>query len=149
MSYLDEYTDRSGERREKILKALALALVVSVVFGGVLYYFFKNFFEEQQVRQFLTLLQEQDYPAAYKLWGCTVEEPCRNYSYQDFLEDWGPDSPIGEVDDFSLGRSAEVGSGVIVEIRINGTPQPELWVEKDTKVVGFSPYRFRKSPFSS
>jgi hypothetical protein len=33
---------------------------------------------------------------------------------------------------------------VIIEVEINGKPQPELWVEKQSGVVGFSPYRLKK-----
>ncbi len=149
MGYLDDYYSVSGARREEILKALTLTLVVAVVVGGVLYYFFKNYFEERRVSSFLSALQEEDYPAAYRYWGCSIEEPCRDYDYDNFLEDWGPSGPLGRVNSFRLGRSVEVGNGVIIEIRINGQSHPELWVETESKIVGFSPYRFRKSPFSS
>ena len=149
MGYLNDYYSASGARREEILKALTLTLVVAVVVGGVFYFFFKNYFEERRVSSFLTALQEEDYAAAYRYWGCSIEEPCRDYDYDNFLEDWGPSSPLGQVNSFRLGRSVEVGTGVIIAIRINGQSQPELWVEKESKVVGFSPFRFRKSPFSS
>ncbi len=144
MSYLDEY-GVADARREKILKALAVSLVVSVVGGGCLFFWFKNYLEERQVGEFLSRLQSQEYAAAYELWGCSAEVPCQHYSYQDFLEDWGPDSPIGKVERFRLGRSTELDNGVIVEIEVNGRLEPELWVEKDNKTVGFSPYRFRRS----
>lgn len=143
MGYLAEY-GMAEARREKIVKALVISLAVAVIVGSVSYYFFKNYAAERQVKQFLALLHEQDHAGAYQLWGCSLDEPCQYYPYEAFLEDWGPDSPVGEVEDFHLGRSSEVGSGVIVEIEINGRAQPELWVEKETKVLGFSPYRFRK-----
>ena len=149
MGYLDDYSTLTGARREAIHKALLGALLIAVVGGGVLYFFFKNFFEERQVRQFLAQLQESRYARAYEHWGCAVEEPCPDYTYEDFLEDWGPDSPLGAVKSFDLGRSTELETGVIVEIRINGKPQPELWVEKETKIVGFSPYHFRRTGASS
>ena len=148
MGYLEDYYSVSGARREEFLKALVLILVVSVLLGGIFYFFFKNYFEEHRVSSFLTALQKEDYERAYGFWGCSVENPCRDYNYEDFLEDWGPASHLGRVNSFRLGRSAEVGTGVIIEINVNGKAQPELWVEKDSKLVGFSPYRFRKSPFS-
>ncbi len=149
MGYLEDYSTVTGARRETIHKALLAALLISIVGGGLLYFLFKNFFEEQQVRQFLSRLQESHYAEAYENWGCTVEEPCPSYTYEDFLEDWGPDSPLGTVRSFHLGRSSELETGVIVEIEINGKPQPELWVEKETKIVGFSPYHFRQTGASS
>ncbi len=149
MGYLEDYSTVTGARRETIHKALLAALLISIVGGGLLYFLFKNFFEERQVRQFLSRLQENHYAEAYEHWGCSVEEPCPNYTYEDFLEDWGLDSPLGKVKSFDLGRSTELETGVIVEIEINGKPQPELWVEKETKIVGFSPYHFRRTGASS
>lgn len=145
MGFLEDYSTVTGARREAINKALLVTLLISVVGGGLLYFWFKNFFEERQVRQFLSRLQENHYAEAYEHWGCTVEEPCSSYTYEDFLEDWGPDSPLGKVKSFHLGRSSELETGVIIEIEINGKPQPELWVEKKTKIVGFSPYHFRQT----
>ena len=149
MGYLEDYSTLTGARRETIHKALLVVLLISVVGGGLLYFWFKNFFEERQVRQFLSRLQENHYAEAYVHWGCSVEEPCPDYTYEDFLEDWGLDSPLGKVKSFDLGRSTELKTGVIVEIEINGKPQPELWVEKETKIVGFSPYHFRRTDTSS
>ena len=148
MGYLEDYSTVTGARREAIHKALLATLLISIVGGGLAYFWFKNFFEERQVRQFLSRLQENHYAEAYEHWGCNVEEPCPSYTYEDFLEDWGPDSPLGTVKSFDLGRSTELETGVIVEIEINGKPQPELWVEKKTKVVGFSPYHFRRTDAS-
>ena len=148
MGYLDDYYSVSGSRREDLLKAVTLTLLIAVIAGGILYFFFKNYFEERRVSSFLMALQEGDHAEAYQFWGCSVEEPCRNYNYENFLQDWGSSSQFGQVERFRLGRSAEVGTGVIVEVYINGTLHPELWVEKGSKVVWFSPYKFRKSPFS-
>ena len=72
MGYLNDYYSVSGARREEILKALAVTLVVTVAVGGVLYFFFKNYFEERRVSSFLTALQEEDYSAAYSYWGCSI-----------------------------------------------------------------------------
>ena len=149
MGYLDDYSEVTGARREAIHKGLLLALLISVVGGGLSYFWFKNFFEERQVSQFLARLQESRYAEAYTQWGCSVEVPCPNYTYEDFLEDWGPDSPLGRVTSFNLGRSTELETGVIVEIEINGKLQAELWVEKETKIVGFSPFHFRQTGTSS
>jgi hypothetical protein len=139
MGYLDDYGD-SDSQREKIFKGLALLLVVAVALGGIYYVFFHNWMEERQARQFLTKLHEGDFPEAYEFWGCSVAAPCRYYSYEEFLKDWGPSSEIGKVESFRLGRSYEQKSGVIVTLEVNGRQQPNLWVEKGSKKVGFSPY---------
>ena len=141
MGYLDAYAEREA-RHERLTstlqRILRIGLVVLVV-GGSLYLWFKNYKEEQRAAGFLAALQRGDYPAAYGFWGCTVEKPCPNYSYQDFTEDWGPASKIGKVTSYRVGRSRERGTGVIVAVQINNQQPLGLWVEKKDGVVGFAP----------
>ena len=143
MEYLDGY-GIADARREKIFKAAVITLLVSVAAGSLLYVWFKNYPQELRVKQFLAQLQAGNYERAYAFWGCSIEQPCPTYPYDAFLADWGEKSPLGPVKAFSLGRSSEQGTGVIIEVEINGKPWPELWVEKESGVVGFSPYRLKK-----
>jgi len=139
MSYLDEY-GVADARREKLQKRSLLTLLTVLVVGGVLYLWFKNYTEESRVNQFLAQLERGDYPAAYTFWGCRVESPCPNYDYQNFLEDWGPKSPLGKLRSHRLGRSREKGSGVEIPLVLNDQPEVRLWVEKKDGVLGFSPF---------
>ena len=86
-NYLDDYGVRDA-RRELILKRAILALVVLAAVGGLLYWKFKDYREERQIKTFLELLQKKDYHGAYALWGCTEQKPCPQYSLQKFMEDW-------------------------------------------------------------
>jgi len=139
MSYLDEY-GAGDERRERLVKYGAAALAALLVLSLIYYAFFRNWREEWQVHSFLSLLEEGKYEQAYELWGCSVESPCEYYPYDEFLEDWGPDSPLGQVESFDVGRSYEQQTGVIVEIRVNGRPHDNLWVESEDQAISFSPY---------
>lgn len=139
MGYLDDYGEGDGQR-EKIFKAIAVLLLLAIAAGGVYYVFFRNWAEERQARAFLVALQEGDYAAAYQFWGCSIDEPCRFYPYEEFMKDWGPGSPVGKITGFRLGRSYEQETGVIITLEINGKQQPNLWVEKESRQVGFSPY---------
>ncbi len=139
MAYFDEY-GQADARRERFFKILVAALLISVAFGFLYYVFFRNWREEWQARRFLNALQAGEYQDAYQYWGCSVEEPCRLYPYDEFLEDWGPESPLGRVEGFSLGHSYTQRSGVIIALEINGQEHPNLWVDGETKVVGFYPY---------
>ena len=139
MPYFDEY-GRDDARRERFIKILVALLLISLALWLIYYVFFRNWREEFQARRFLTAVQSGDYQDAYSYWGCSVEDPCRLYPYDEFLEDWGPDSPLGKVEDFDLGRSYEQMSGVIITLEINGQAHPNLWVEKESRTVGFSPY---------
>ncbi len=92
--YLDAYGAAETERakREKLFKRLAIALVVIAVLGTAGWFLFRNYKEEARIRQFVQLLQSKQYGAAYAMWGCSEATPCRDYSMQRFLEDWGPQS---------------------------------------------------------
>lgn len=138
-SYLAEY-ERNSWGFGKLAKAVGVVLLASVL-GYCLYWlFFRNWREEARVKEFLALLEDQKYEQAYETWGCSQAEPCKFYPFDEFLEDWGPNSPLGQVKSFELGRSWTQEGGVIQELSINGKKQPNLWIEHETLIVGFFPY---------
>ena len=141
MGYLDEYSDQEAHREKRARntkRALLVSLVILLV-AGVLYYTFKNYREEKRVEAFLATVQRGDYPGAYGFWGCRVDAPCPNYSYKDFLDDWGPQSEIGKLQSYRRRSSHERGSGVVVSVALNDRLEKKLWVEKSNAVVGFAP----------
>ena len=139
MEFLGAY-GKSDLIYERIVKGFFIALLAALLLGCIYYVFFRNWREELQAKRFLTLVRNQDYAEAYKMWNCSVEEPCRYYPYDDFLEDWGRESEFGEIRSFDLGRSFTQANGVILLYDINGVEQAPLWVEKETGIVGFAPY---------
>jgi hypothetical protein len=139
MDFLAEY-GQADRRYEKIVTIAGYTLLAAIVLGSVYWLFFRNWQEERRVDQFLSLLQQKNYEEAYNLWGCSVEQPCPNYSYQKFLEDWGPASSLGAFNSYEVGRSYDQESGVIILVLVNGKRIPNLWVEKNNRVIGFSPY---------
>ena len=124
--------DLRWERRKK---QIWIALGVLMVVTPILYYQFKNWPEEQVAKRFLNALVEQRYSDAYTIW-----KPSPSYSQQDFLEDWGPKSPLGKVTSFQITKSHERGSGVIITVSLNDTKETRIWVEKKDKSLGFPPY---------
>ena len=139
MGYLDNYgvadARKEGRNRRLLLSALAV-----IVVGGSLFLWFKNYRQEQRVREFLAVLERGNYQNAYSYWGCKFEAPCPNYDYKSFLEDWGPSSQIGKVQSFRLGRSRATGSGVVIDVTVNNQRSPiRLWVETSNGVLGFAP----------
>lgn len=139
MGYLDSY-GRERPLYPRLVKAVGYALLAGIVGYCFYWLFFRNWVEEREAKRFLTAVEEGRYEEAYTYWGCTVEDPCKFYRYDEFLEDWGPDSPLGDVKSFELGRSWTQPGGVILEVTINGRKQPNLWIESDTKHVSFFPY---------
>lgn len=139
MDYLDHYA-KGPSVFDRIVKGVAYSLVAAVVGYCGYWLFFRNWTEERQVRNFLTTVQEQRFDEAYEFWDCTIDAPCRDYLYEEFLDDWGPDSPLGPVRSFALGRSYTQPRGAIIELTVNGEKQSNLWVEESTKVISFFPY---------
>src|SRR5438105_3129157 len=98
-SYLEAYGAEEAQRAKRIrlIKRASVALILLLIVSGVAYAVFKNYPEEQQVKAFLETLRKQDYQTAYRMWGCTESTPCRDYSYQKFLEDWGSKGSHGDI----------------------------------------------------
>ncbi len=138
MDYLADYGNK-GLLAERAVKAVLITLAVGAIIVGTYYVFLRNWREERQAKVFFELLQERQYEDAYRMWGCSVEEPCRYYPYDEFLEDWGPDAPYGSLADYSLGRSYTRPGGVILRYSINGARGDPLWIELDPPTINFAP----------
>jgi len=139
--YLDHY-GAGDERRERKIKRLALIVVTVLVAAGVLFFIFKNYRQERQVNRFFDLLAHRDYQAAYALWGCTPANPCRDYQFTAFMQDWGPQSEHADPQSFHITKTRACGSGVIVTVDSNkgaNKQEDKLWVQRDDLTIGFSP----------
>ncbi len=121
---------------------MPVLLVGTAVGLGILIYFFANFREERAVQRCMEALQNGDLTGAYQIWGPTEE-----YTYQDFLEDWGEDGYYGRVRDFKIVESKSKGSGVIVRVQLTTSEgilrSPiAFWVERKDQTIGFAPTDF-------
>src|SRR5690242_11345505 len=116
--YLDQY-GAGDARREKFFRTLWISIAVLVaadLIGGVLFFIYHNHREESQVQLFFNQLSSHDYKAAYALFGCTDAKPCRDYTFDQFMEDWGPSSGRNNTANFRISRSRSCGSGVILTV---------------------------------
>jgi hypothetical protein len=135
--YLDHY-GAGEERRLKIIKIAAISVAALLVSAGISLFVFHNYRQEQQVKRFFTLLERQDYQAAYELWVRTDSDR-KGYPFPSFLQDWGPQSEHHSVSDFRIAKSRSCGSGVILTVDFSGGKQEKLWVQRDDLTIGFSP----------
>jgi hypothetical protein len=137
--YLDHYGE-GDEKRSKRVRLILITVVSVLVIAGSLYFGFRNYRQKARIKEFAGLLEKRDYPAAYHLWGCAEATPCKDYPYNKFMEDWGPQSPYAQISSFEIARSRACGSGVIVTANFNGNREERFWVESRDMTIGFSPW---------
>jgi len=135
--YLDSY-GAGDVQRERRVKRIALWGVVVLVVGGAGYFLFRNWRQEQVVKQFFGLLEQQKYQAAYALWGCTQDHPCKYYSPEKFNEDWGPSSPYSNPRAIKIEHEDTCGNGVVFDIQLAGTQPQGLFVNRETNELSFA-----------
>jgi hypothetical protein len=137
--YLAEY-GAGEERRWKLIKRSAAAVVLVLVVAAVLYFTLRDRKEKGRAEAFLELLRKKDYASAYQFWGCSVAQPCRSYSYERFLEDWGAKGLYANVSKARLGRTRSCETGVIAPVQI-GTDDPVLlWISRADLSLSFAPW---------
>ena len=138
--YLEQYGEygAAAESRARKIKIAIAALVGALLLGFIGYLFFKNYREKQVVMQFLSEVNAKQYEQAYQTWGCKQPGACRDYSYQRFLEDWGPAKQAHS--DWRVEEVDSCGAGVIVRVGAANAEPSSLWVDRSTKVLGFSPW---------
>jgi hypothetical protein len=137
--YLDHYGEGHEQRAKRKKLIVVVALSVLIVSAG-LYFGLRNYRQKAQIKQFVELLQKHDYPAAYRMWGCTESKPCPDYSFDKFMEDWGPRSKYAQVAAFHIAKSKSCGSGVMVTVDFDQNREERLWVEGSDMTIGYSPW---------
>jgi hypothetical protein len=143
---------RARKRRNLIIALVMLVLVVAVVWWQMRYWP-----EERVVDRFFDALQQQNYEQAYGIWMHDPDwkqHPARyaRYPYNDFIKDWGPGGEWGIVKSHHIdgvgvpkgysGTPFATASGVVVQVTVNDriADKAKVWVQKDDRTLGFSPY---------
>jgi hypothetical protein len=149
--YLDQY-GAGDERREKRNRWLFIgggAALVALLLAWFLYGWDKSEVvrephvarlvqklrhhgQEGEVRQFLELVRNRQFEAAYKVWGAS-----KDYPFDKFMEDWGAQRRVGT---FEITSSRTCGSGVVITIDFQKGQEENLWVQNADRTIGFSPF---------
>ncbi|WP_031497188.1 hypothetical protein [Bryobacter aggregatus] len=137
-SYLDQY-GAGEERRNKMIVRAVLAFVALIVLGIAGYYALRNHSEKNKLAGFREILEKQDYPGAYRYWGCTPEKPCRNYAYEKFLEDWGPKSGHTEFSKMQEIRKVTCKDGFGVGWKFPSDTL-HLWIVREDQSMSYDPF---------
>lgn len=134
---LDPSYGAAEERRSRTVKRIVIwGLAVLVVAGG-LFMWFRDWRQEQTVKQFFALLDQKKYQDAYAMWGCTPDHPCKYYSPEAFNEDWGPSSPFAHVAAIKILHEDNCSGGVVFNLENPQDKQVGLFVNQDN-VLGFA-----------
>ncbi len=143
MTLLDaKQYDFSRDRRRR--NRIIIITVVLIVIAWAAFHY-RNYPERRVVSKFFAALQKQDYGAAYGIWFHDPDwkqhpEKYSAYPFNEFRTDWGPGGEWGVIKDYSVDCSLSPGSGVIVQVTVNGRGEhPNVWVEKSNKTLSFSP----------
>lgn len=137
--FLDSY-GVGDARREKVVKWSAIAVVAVAAVASIFYFSFRNFSEKRQIERFVQLLRQKDYQAAYRLWGCSPETPCRDYPMEEFMKDWGPNSPHADMSALKIARMRSCSTGIIQTLDFGKGEEVNLWVERKDHSIGFAPW---------
>jgi len=132
--FLDEY-GAGDERRARIVKITVVSVLAVVVAAGLGYYFFHNYPEEHQVKQFFNLLAAHDYDAAYRLWAPGGDAQ-KQYPMTSFLQDWGP--PV-DVRGYTILDGESCEKSVIVDVDAGKAGDKKIWVDRATLDMSFPP----------
>lgn len=146
MTLLDakEYDEAAVSRRRRRIVAVVGILIIL----GFLGYRLRFWPEEHLVEKFFTAVQKQDYETAYGIYMADPgwkQHPQQHplYPFNEFYQDWGPGGEWGLIKNFRIYASGECpkgGSGVIVEVVVNGRAEhAQLYVQKSDKTFSPSP----------
>ncbi|MDQ2776325.1 MAG: hypothetical protein M3Y57_15625 [Acidobacteriota bacterium] len=135
-SYLQQY-GVEDERRSRVTKRIVIACVVALVAAIAGYLFFHNYPEKRTAGKFISLINTRDYQGAYRDWGCTDQHPCPNYSFQRFMNDWGPQSKAATP--WKVASVDGCKSFVTVNVQAQGAELQSLAIQRDDHSLGFAP----------
>ena len=143
---------RARKRRALIVGLVVLVLVIALVWWQARYWP-----EERVVDRFFDTLQQQNYDKAYGIWMHDPDwkqhpQQYVRYPLSDFMKDWGPSGEWGIIKSHRIdgagvpkgysGSPFATASGVVVIVTVNDriADKARVWVQKEDKSLGFSPY---------
>jgi len=144
-----EYDPRPGQRRLRIIIAVAALIVVPLLVWRIFFYYSP---EKDVVDRFFQALEHQDFETAYGIYHADPDwkqhpQKYNEYPLPQFKLDWGPSSDYGAIVSHKIecvkeppSKNFRSSSGVIVNVILNGRSQEtSMWVEKKTKTLTLNP----------
>jgi hypothetical protein len=139
-SYLAGYG--AGEaRRAKLIQWAVIGAVLAVVLGIVGYFFGRHYAERAQLAVLVEAVRSQNHAAGHAAFGCTKQAPCRDYSLEKYLRDFGPQGEYRTLAEARVVEKWSCQGGIIRVFDFGGDKQLELFVANTDKLVSFAPPR--------
>ena len=136
--FLDASYGVADVKRSRLVKRIVIWGGLAVVAAVVLFLYFRNYRQEQAVRQFFALLEQKRYQDAYAMWGCTAQHPCKYYEPEKFMEDWGPSSPYSNPGVIRITHEDNCGNGVVFSLEAPKVDPQGLFVLKEDNTLSFA-----------
>lgn len=134
--YLTNYGVTDARREKRFFRTAAI-VIGSALLGTFLYFHFRTFSDERQVKDFLAMLARKDYRAAYAKFGCPQE--CRDYKFNRFLEDFGDKSTFADVGNVKITLAEPCGNTVWVSVKHPKHAEIGLSVDRNDRTITFAP----------
>lgn len=134
------------EPRSKALQWAVSGVGLTMAVAVLIWYLLRFQEEKQVVARFFEALVAGDTKRAYELW-----QPNPAYTYELFLEDWGPQGEFGPVRSFRITAATRPrrASGVVIAVEVSpkapfdgsdpAVKEVKIWVEFKDKSLGFAP----------
>jgi hypothetical protein len=139
-SYLAAYGE--GEQRQaKLFKIAAIVIPLALVLGVAGYFFFRHYPQRSQLSGFVDDIQAGRLEAAYARWGCTKANPCRDYKWENFLRDFGPQGDYKDLPSLKISEKWSCESGILRGFDAGPNRELILFVANENSHISFAPPR--------
>jgi hypothetical protein len=135
--YLDEFGVKDAQR-ERRNRRIVISTLLAAIVGVSAFFYFRDWSEERAVDRFLTLLKQQKYQEAYKMW--ETPESAKFYPPEKFTEDWGPKGGYQNAAALKIEDVDTCGTGVVFNVAYPGADNFGLYVDRSTGVISFAPW---------
>ena len=135
--YLDEYGVKDSQRERRTKRRVTWVLV-AVVVGVSAFFYFRTWSQERTMGQFLSLLKEQKYQDAYRMW--QTPDSAKFYPPEKFTEDWGPMGVYKNAAGLQIQDVDSCGDGVVFDMSYPSADNFGLWVDRQTGKLSFAPW---------
>ena len=98
-------------RSSKIRRYVIMVVVFIALVVGASWYLLRYYQEKDTVRHFLNEVASGNMQEAYKVW-----KPSASYSFNDFLQDWGPNGYYGPVRSYQIERTTRRSDSNAVDV---------------------------------